>query len=177
MPRISLAVSVTAVLKVVIIEFMSVSSLFMMVRGTNFPPIIVWKVSNTYIGIFQLFEIKLESCVFWLADSFSDEDGKLSSASRGHFQCLLLENLVFWQCSLLIGSASSLDVINLAVVLSIWAMPGPSFGGFVTTKSVGHDKIARGGKLQESESSLICVIIAGGSANALPLFISIVVGI
>ena len=36
---ISLAVSVTAVLKVVIIDFMSASSLFMMVRGANFPPI------------------------------------------------------------------------------------------------------------------------------------------
>ena len=46
--RISkLAVSVTAVLKVVIIESMFISSLFTMVRGANFPPIIVWKVSNT----------------------------------------------------------------------------------------------------------------------------------
>ena len=30
----------------------------MMVRGANFPPIIAWKVSNTF-GIFQLFEVKL----------------------------------------------------------------------------------------------------------------------
>ena len=45
--RISLAVSVTAVLKVVITESMSVSSLSMMVRGANFPSIIAWKVSNT----------------------------------------------------------------------------------------------------------------------------------
>ena len=37
MPRISLAVSVTAVLKVVIIESKSASSLFMMVRGVNLP--------------------------------------------------------------------------------------------------------------------------------------------
>ena len=44
--RILLAVSVTAVLKVVIIESRFVSSLFMMVRGANFPPIIAWKVSN-----------------------------------------------------------------------------------------------------------------------------------
>ena len=47
LPRISLAVSVTAVLKVVIIESMSVSSLLMMVRGANLPPTIAWKVSNT----------------------------------------------------------------------------------------------------------------------------------
>ena len=62
-----------------------------------------------HVGIFQLFEVKLESCVFWLADFFSGEGGRSSSASRDHFQCLLLENFVFWQCSLLIGSASSLE--------------------------------------------------------------------
>ena len=42
LPRISLAVSVTAVFKVVIIESMSVSLLLMMVRGANLPPIIAW---------------------------------------------------------------------------------------------------------------------------------------
>ena len=41
LPRISLAVSVTAVLKVVIIESMSISSLFMMARVANFQPIIL----------------------------------------------------------------------------------------------------------------------------------------
>ena len=45
LPRISLAVSVTAVLKVMIIESMSVSLLLMTVRGANLPPIIAWKVS------------------------------------------------------------------------------------------------------------------------------------
>ena len=50
--RISLAVSVTAVLKMVIIESMSVSSLLMMVRGANLLPIIAWKVSNT-LGSFS----------------------------------------------------------------------------------------------------------------------------
>ena len=69
MPRISLAVSVAAVLKVVIIKSMSVCSLLMMVRGANFLPIIAWKVSNT-LESFRFFEVKLESCVFWLADSF-----------------------------------------------------------------------------------------------------------
>ena len=45
--KISLAVSVTAVFKVVIIESMSESSLFMMARGANVPPIVAWKVSKT----------------------------------------------------------------------------------------------------------------------------------
>ena len=35
-----------------IIESMSASSLFMMVRGANFPPTIAWKVSNT-LGSFS----------------------------------------------------------------------------------------------------------------------------
>ena len=61
-----------------------------------------------HIGIFQLFEVKLESCVFarWF---FSGEGGRSSSASHDHFQCLLLKNFVFWHCSLLIGSTSSLE--------------------------------------------------------------------
>ena len=37
------------------------------------------------------------------------EGGRSPSAGRDHFQCLLLENFVFWQCSLLIGSASWLE--------------------------------------------------------------------
>ena len=41
------------------------------------------------------------------------------------------------------------------------------------TKSVCQHKIIKGGKLQKSESFLICVIIAEGSTNALPVFISI----
>ena len=44
-----------------------------------------------------------------------------------YFQCLLLENIVFWQCSLLIGSASSLEcnqygcgVVHLGYARSIF---------------------------------------------------------
>ena len=52
-----------------------------------------------HVGIFQLFEVKLESFVFWLADFFSGEGERSSLASHGHFQSLLLENFLFWQCS------------------------------------------------------------------------------
>ena len=45
-----MAVSVTAVLKVVIIESKSVCSLLMMVRGANFPSIIAWKHAS-YDGV------------------------------------------------------------------------------------------------------------------------------
>ena len=49
-----MTVSVTAVLKVVIIKFVS-ASLFMMVRGAIFPSNIAWKVSNTF-GSFSKLE-------------------------------------------------------------------------------------------------------------------------
>ena len=55
------------------------------------------------------------------------------------------------------------------MVLSIWAMPGPSSGCFVMNISVRQHKVVNGGKLQKSESSLIRVVIAEGSTNALPV--------
>ena len=65
LPRISLAVSVTAVLKVMIIESMSVSSLLMMVRGANLPPIIAWRVSNM-LGFFSFSRSNLSLVRFGL---------------------------------------------------------------------------------------------------------------
>ena len=104
-----------------------VSSLSMMVRGANFPPIIAWKVSNTLGSLAfrgQSWLLCVLACWF-----FSGEGGRSSSTSRGHFQCLLLENFVFWQCSLLIGSASSLEcnqsgcgVVHLGYAMSIFWM-------------------------------------------------------
>ena len=41
------------------------------------------------------------------------------------------------------------------------------------TKSVRQHKIVKNGKLQKSESSLISIVIAEGSANALKVFIRI----
>ena len=41
------------------------------------------------------------------------------------------------------------------------------------TKSVRQHKVVKGGKLQKSQSSLICVVIAEASINALPVVIRI----
>ena len=71
------------------------------------------------------------------------------------------------------GFLTRMTVINLVVVLPIWAMPCPSSGCFVMTKCVHQLKIIKGGKLQKFEPSLICVIIAEGSTNALPVSTSI----
>ena len=46
-------------------------------------------------------------------------------------------------------------------------MPYPSSASFLMTKSARQYKIIKGGKLQKSESSVISVVIAEGSTNAL----------
>ena len=57
-PSYLFAVSITAVLKVVLIESMSAASLFMVVRGADFPPIIARKVCNT-LAFFSFSRSKL----------------------------------------------------------------------------------------------------------------------
>ena len=107
-------------------------------------------------------------CV-WACWLFSGEGGRSASASRGHFQCLLLESFVFWLCPLLIVSASSLECNQSGCGVVHWATPGPSSGCFVMNQIIPQNKIVKGGKLWRSESSLICVFIAEGSTNALPV--------
>ena len=65
--RISPTVSVTTVLKVVIIVSISVSLLFMMVRGANFLPFIDWKVSNT-LGSFSFLRSTCLPVCLWIKD-------------------------------------------------------------------------------------------------------------
>ena len=43
-----------------------------------------------HIGIFQLFEVKLESCVFWLTDSFQ-------AKVKNHQQVVVTSNVCFWK--------------------------------------------------------------------------------
>ena len=91
MPRILLAVSITAMLKVVFIESMPASWLFMMVRGANFPLIIAWKFStHRDVSAFRGQTWVLGLLARWF---FSDEGGRFSSASRGHFQVSQEETL------------------------------------------------------------------------------------
>ena len=126
-----------------------------------------------HVGIFQLFEVKLESCVFWLANFFQ------AKAEGRHQQVVITSIVCSWKasCSGNVHSWSEVlphqNVINLFVVLSIWAIPCPSSGCFVMTKYVRQHKVVKGGKLQKSESYLICVVIAEGSTTALPISTSI----
>ena len=59
MPRISLAVLVTAVLKVLINVSMSVPSASRMVSAASFPPFTAWKASATS-GVLQLLKVKFD---------------------------------------------------------------------------------------------------------------------
>ena len=120
-----------------------------MVRGANLPPIIAWKLSNT-LGSFSFSRSNLSLVCFGLLIFSSGEGGRSSSASCDHFKCLLPENFVFWQCSLPIGSASSLEcnqsdfgVVHLDYARSIFWM-------LCDDQSVRQHKIVKGGKVQES---------------------------
>ena len=113
------------------------------------------------------------SFVFWFAHSFQTKVEGHRQQCRGHFQCLLLENFVFWYCSLLIGSASSVEcnpsgcgIVLLDYVTSIFLM-------LCDDQKCSPTQDRKGGKIQKFESSLICVVIAEGSTNALPVFTSI----
>ena len=86
-----------------------------------------------HIGIFQLFKVKLEFCVFWLAGSFQAKVGC-------HQQVVVTSTVCSWKttCSGIVYASSEVlpheHVLNLVLVLSIWLMPGPSSGCFVMTK-------------------------------------------
>ena len=83
LPRISPAVSVTAVLQVVVIKSMSIVLLFMMEGGANFLLVIAWKVFNA-LGSFSFSRSNVSLECFGLLILFS-RGGRSSSASRSHF--------------------------------------------------------------------------------------------
>ena len=110
--------------------------------------------------------------MFWLADSFQ------ATVEDPHQQVVVTSKVCSWKTSC--SGTFTLDrkrfltrFYQSGCVLSIWAMPDPSSGYFVMTKSVRRHKIVKGGKLQMSDSSLIYVVIAEGSTNALPVSTSI----
>ena len=67
---------------------------------------------NPVEGLLEVYEDMVE--VLPVLEIFLTEDSKVEGHHQQVVECLLLENFVFWQCSLLIG-----NTINLAVVLSI----------------------------------------------------------
>ena len=91
----------TAVLKVVIIESKSVSSLLMLVRGANFLPTIAWKVSNK-LGSFSFSRSNLSLVCFGLLIFFQ------AKAEGPHQQVVITSNVCFWKtlCSGTVHSCS-----------------------------------------------------------------------
>ena len=91
--------TVTVYIVVVITESMSVSSLLMMVRGANFPPIIAWKVSNT-LGSFSFLRSNLSLVCFGLLIFFKVK-------AEGHYQQVVItSNVCSWK-TLCSGTAHS----------------------------------------------------------------------
>ena len=147
MSRISLAVSVTAVLKVVITESRSVSSLFIMVRGASFWQIIAWKVSNI-LESFDFSRSNLSLVCFGILLLCRRRWKIIINKSRSLyvFQKHTLVN-VFCQCSLLIGSASSLecnqsgcDVVHLGYAMSMDALWWPEVLANIRSLKVANSR-------------------------------------
>ena len=92
LPRISLAVSVTAVLKIVITES---KSFFLIIHDGERCKLPAHHSLEGFhhIRIFQLFEVRLESCVFWLADSSQ------AKVEGHHQQVVVTSNVCSWKTS------------------------------------------------------------------------------
>ena len=58
-------------------------------------------------------------------------------------------------------------------MLPVGTMPGPSSGTFVGTKCVCQNQVVVSGKLQESQTSVICLIIAMGFLCVSPVAVRI----
>ena len=162
LPRISLAVSITAVLKVVIIESRSVSSLSIMVRGANFPLITAWKVSNT-LGSFSFSRSDLSLVYFCLLILFRrrwkviiSKSWSLPVSAPGKL-CVLAMFTPDWKCFLTRIWSSWLWLCQVHLLDALW-WPKVS----TNKRSL---KVANSRSL---EFPLICVISAEGSTNALP---------
>ena len=128
---------------------MSVSSLLMMVRGANLPPIIAWEVSNT-LGSFSFSWSNLSIVCSGLLIFFQ-------AKAEGHHQRVVitsnvcvLENFVFWQCSILIGSTSSLECTQSGCGVVHLGYARSSSGCFVVSKSVSQHMIVKSGKLKKT---------------------------
>ena len=111
--------------------------------------------SFQHIRIFQLFEVRLESCVFWLADSFQ------TKVEGHHQQVVVTSSVCFWKRLVLAMSTPDrrrfrTRLISLVVVLSIWAMPGPFSGCYLMTKGVRKHKVVKGDKPQSLSPPHLC---------------------
>ena len=93
-----LAVSVTAVLKVVIIESMSI---FVAHDGERCKLSAYHSLEGfQHVGIVQLFEVKFEPCVFWFADFFQ-------AKAKGHHQQVVFTSNVCSRKTLCSGTVHS----------------------------------------------------------------------
>ena len=135
-----------------------VSSLLMMVRGANFPPIIAWKVSNTLRSV-SFSRLNLSLVCFGLQILLRRrwkiiicKSWSLPMSAPGKLRVLAMFTPDRISSSLECNQ-SGCGVVHLGYARSIsWMLCC---------------------KLQRSESSLICVVIAEGSTNALPVSINI----
>ena len=118
-PSITLAASVTAVLSVVIMVLMSMSSSLSPMSGANFHFIVAWKVQATS-GSLNFSRSNLSLCWFSFI-SFFRRTRKVIITRSWSLSMLLQECSLSCGCKLLIGSASSgCGVSHLDCAMSIF---------------------------------------------------------
>ena len=137
LPRMLLAVSVTAVLKLLIKA--SILSWFSRMRSAaNFPPIVAWKIS-AMLGSLSFSRLNLILMLPWFFTLWRRSLKVIITNSWSQYRLLEapgLCNVHTW-----LEASFDHDVVHLTVVVSSWAVPCPASGWFVWTKCVHHEAL------------------------------------
>ena len=164
-PRISLAVSVNILLKVLVSKFTSVS-LSSYWKGCKFPTYHCFECF-CYIRILKFLDVKFDSC--WFVDHLQ------ANVEGCHHQVMITSDICSWKASCpgnvhsCVKALFHQDVVDLIVMFSIWAVPSPSSRCFVWAKCVSQHQLIVHCKFEEPVTSLICFRVAERSTNVMPV--------
>ena len=92
-----------------------------------------------------------------------------------HQQVVITSDICSWKASCpgnvhsCVKAPFHQDVVDLIVMFSIWAVPGPSSRCFVWAKCVSQHQLIVHCKFEEPVTSLICFRVAERSASVLPV--------
>ena len=134
-PSISVAASATAVLEVVIMLSISMSSSLSPMSGANFPPIVARKLQAAS-GSLSYLRSKLSLGWFDFLAAFRRTRKVNITRSWSLPMSVQGKLLVLWMLTPARKRLFTKKFINLDVVFPIWAVPCPSSGLFVRAKGV-----------------------------------------
>ena len=126
-----------------------------------------------YIRILKFLDVKFDSCWLWFADPLQ------ANVEGCHQQVVITSDICSWKASCpgnvhsCVKAPFHQDVVDLIVMFSIWAVPGPSSRCFVWAKCVSQHQLIVLCKFEEPVTSLICFCVAERSASVLPVVLRI----